>query len=70
MSRYRLSAREEKLDVERLPDGPFPLRAHGFLAFDPKEYPNSEIILGVQNGKVLIWIAPIKTPALTSERKA
>lgn len=54
--RYRLSIMDGQLCAEGVESGPFPLRAHGFLQFSPKDYPNSELMLEVRGKDVLVWV--------------
>lgn len=60
MTRYRLGAFEGLLEIEAVPSGPFPVRAHGFLQFSPKDYPNGELVLEVKGQEIWLWVAERK----------
>jgi hypothetical protein len=56
--RFRLEPEGEWFKLVPVEDGPFPLRAHGFLTFDPKIYPDSCLMVEIKMEKVLVWIDP------------
>lgn len=58
--RYRLGTDSGLLAIEGVEKGPFPLRAHGFLQFSPKDYPNGELMLEVRGKEIWIWVAERK----------
>lgn len=60
MSRYRLGAFDGLLEIEGVESGPFPVRAHGFLQFSPKDYPNGELVLEVKGQEIWLWVAERK----------
>ena len=60
MTRYKLGTYEGLLEIEGVEDGPFPLRAHGFLQFSPKDYPNGQLMLEVRGKDIWIWVAEKK----------
>jgi hypothetical protein len=60
MTRYALGTWDGQLQVEGVEDGPFPLRAHGFLQFSPKDYPNGQLMLEVRGKDIWIWVAEKK----------
>ena len=57
--RYRLGTDSGLLAIEGVEAGPFPIRAHGFLQFSPKDYPNGELMLEVRGKEIWIWVAEI-----------
>jgi len=58
--RYKLGVMAGQLSIEGVEKGPFPLRAHGFLQFSPKDYPNGELMLEVRGKEIWIWVAERK----------
>ncbi len=51
--KYKITLHGEELVLTALADGKMPLRAGGFLHFDPKSV--NDLYLLVQDGKILIW---------------
>lgn len=60
MTRYRLGTFEGLLEIEAVESGPFPIRAHGFLQFSPRDYPNGELMLEVRGKEIWLWVAERK----------
>lgn len=55
--RYKLVPMDNDwLKVEPVEDGPFPVKAEGFLVMDAKKSPNAEMFIEIKNGNVLVWV--------------
>lgn len=55
-SRYEIRWIGDELTLVRLPDGPPPVRARGFLRHTPKTRPLDDLIVEVRNGEVLAYV--------------
>lgn len=51
--KYKITLHGDDIVLTQMPQGKPPLRACGFLQFDPKDH--TDLYVVVQDGKILIW---------------
>lgn len=55
--RYKLEIDEGGwLKVVRVPDGPLPVRAEGFLVLEGKKFPTHEMFIEIKDQNVVVWV--------------